>query len=155
MQLSHLLAMVAVAANGIAAGIMLSTVIGIVPMFLALPYGRYVQAVQFLRPRYDPAMPIMNGCALVLDITLAVTARDAAAATAFAAAAAALGSVMAISITKNVPVNRLVMALDPQRQPDGWTQLDPRSRWRTWNIIRTALALAAFATNVVAAVQIT
>jgi len=39
--------------NGVAAGIMLSTVIGIVPMMRALPYTGYVQMVQFMRPRFD------------------------------------------------------------------------------------------------------
>jgi uncharacterized membrane protein len=155
MQFSHLLAIIVVAANGIAAGIMLSTVIGIAPMMLALPYGRYVQTVQFLRPRFDPVMPIMNGCALVLDIALAVTIDNSTADVAYTVAAALLASVMAVSITKNVPVNRYVMSLDPQRQPDTWAQLDPRSRWRLWNLVRTAFALTAFATNVVAAVQLT
>jgi uncharacterized membrane protein len=151
----HLLAVFAVAANGIAAGIMLSTVIGIVPLMLALPYGRYVQTVQFLRPRFDPVMPITNGCTLVLDITLAATAADFATSVAFAAAATLLGLVMAVSITKNVPVNRYIMSLDPQQQPERWARLDPRSRWRLWNLLRTALATGAFAINIVAAMQLT
>jgi len=154
MDLTRLLAIVAITANGIATGIMLSTVIGIVPMMLALPYGRYVQTVQFLRPRFDPVMPITNGCALVLDIALAVTGGSAAVSAAFAVAAALLGSVMTVSITKNVPINRFIMSLDSECQPDEWARIDPRATWRTWNLIRTTLALAAFLTNVIAAVQL-
>ncbi len=154
MSLTHLLAVVAIAVNGIAAGIMLSTVIGIVPMFLVLPYGRYVETVQFLRPRFDPVMPVSNGSALVLDVVLALTARPAGAVTAFALAAALLACVMGVSITKNVPINRFIMSLDAERQPDEWAAIDPRASWRTWNLIRTSLALAAFITNVVAAVQL-
>jgi uncharacterized membrane protein len=154
MSVTHLLAMVAIAANGIAVGIMLSTVIGIVPMFLALPYGRYVQTVQFLRPRFDPVMPVTNGCALILDVVLALTAKSPGAVTAFAIAAVLLASVMGVSITKNVPINRFIMSLDSERQPEEWTRLDPRATWRTWNLIRTSLALAAFITNVIAAVQL-
>ncbi|HEY1621156.1 MAG TPA: DUF1772 domain-containing protein [Streptosporangiaceae bacterium] len=154
MSLTHLLAMVAIGANGIAAGIMLSTVIGIVPMFLALPYGRYVQTVQFLRPRFDPVMPVTNGCALVLDVVLALTARPPGAVAAFAIAAALLASVMGVSITKNVPINRFIMSLDSEQQPEEWARIDPRETWRTWNLIRTSLALAAFITNVIAAVQL-
>jgi uncharacterized membrane protein len=154
MPLAHLLAIAAIASNGIAAGIMLSTVIGIVPMMLVLPYSRYVQTVQFLRPRFDPVMPITNGCTLILDLALVAAAHDVAARAAFAVAAALVASVMTVSITKNVPVNRYIMSLDPQCQPDAWEQLDPRSRWRTWNLVRTMLALAAFAMNAVAAVQL-
>jgi uncharacterized membrane protein len=153
MQASHVLAIVAIAANGVAAGIMLSTVIGIVPMMQVLPYGRYVQTVQFLRPRFDPVMPITNGSALVLDVALAAVSGGAAARAAFGLAAALLGSAMAVSIIKNVPINRYIMSLDSGRQPDDWTRLDPRSGWRRWNLIRTALATAAFVTNIVATVQ--
>ncbi len=153
MQASHLLVIAAIAANGVSAGIMLSTVIGIVPMMLVLPYGRYVQTVQFLRPRFDPVMPITNGSALLLDVALAATSHGAAGRAAFSLAAALLCSVMAVSVIKNVPINRFIMSLDSRRQPDGWTLLDPRLRWRRWNLIRTALALAAFATNIVATVQ--
>jgi len=154
MHLTQLLATIAIFANGIAAGIMLSTVIGIVPMMLILPYGRYVQTVQFLRPRFDPVMPITNGCALALDIALAATSGPTGSIAAFATAALLLGSAMAVSITKNVPINRFIMSLDSERQPDEWAHIDPRATWRRWNLIRTALALAAFFTNVVAAVQL-
>jgi uncharacterized membrane protein len=151
--LVHVAAGVAAAANGVGAGIMLSTVLGIAPMFLALPYPRYVQTVQFLWPRYDPLMPVLNGATLVLDIVLCLTA-PATARPAYVVAAALLATVMAISITRNVPVNKYVFRLDPDRQPTNWPAADPRRRWRNWNFIRTMLALAAFATNVVAALNL-
>jgi len=135
-------------ANGSAAGIMLSTVIGVAPLFLALPYTRYVQTVQFLRPRFDPAMPALNGLTLVLDLLLASNLADGGARYGFAAAGVLQVAVMAISITRNVPVNKLVMALDPEREPSDWPQIDPRRRWRDWNFVRTSLALLAFAVNV-------
>jgi uncharacterized membrane protein len=141
-------------ANGVAAGIMLSTVIGIAPMFLSLPYGSYVRSVQFLWPRFDPAMPVANGLTLALDVLLAAVLADAGAARAgFAAAGALQAVVMGISITRNVPVNRMVKGLDPEREPSDWARIDPRRRWRTWNQIRTAVALLAFATNVITIVQ--
>jgi|HubBroStandDraft_4_1064222.scaffolds.fasta_scaffold51319_4 uncharacterized membrane protein len=155
MAFSHLLTIAAIAANGIAAGIMLSTVIGIVPMMVALPYGRYVQTVQFLRPRFDPVMPITNGSALVLDVALAAVSHGAASRGGFSLAAALLAAVMAVSIIKNVPINRFIMSLDSRRQPEDWAGRDPRARWRKWNLIRTGLAVAAFVTNIVAAVQLT
>jgi len=135
-------------ANGAAAGIMLSTVIGVAPLFLALPYTRYVQTAQFLRPRFDPAMPALNGLTLVLDLVLASHLADGDARYGFAAAAVLQVAVIAVSITRNVPVNKLVMALDPEREPSDWPRIDPRRHWRDWNLVRTSLALLAFAVNV-------
>jgi uncharacterized membrane protein len=153
--MTHVTVPLAAVLNGVAAGIMLSTVVGIVPMMLALPYDRYVRTVQFLWPRYDPLMPILNGGALLLAGFSAVVAGGGPARPALVVAAALLAAVMAVSVTKNVPVNRLVSTLDADRQPADWARLDPRRRWRTWNLVRTALALAAFATNVTATVLLT
>jgi uncharacterized membrane protein len=136
--------------NGLAAGIMLSTVIGIVPMMVSLPYPGYVRMVQFMRPRYDPIMPIANGSALILDVLLAIsgdTARPLQ-----IVAAALLAGVIVISVSRNVPVNRYIMSLDPDRRPDDWAAVDPRSRWRAWNNTRTSLAVVAFVLNIAAVV---
>jgi len=142
------LAALAALLNGVAAGIMLSTVVGIVPMMLTQPYRGYVQTVQFLWPRYDPLMPILNAGALVLAAVSAVGAGATPARSVLAIAAILLATVMTISITKNVPVNRFVSNLDPDRQPDDWTRLDPRPAWQRWNLIRTVIAVVAFAANV-------
>lgn len=144
----RVLAALATVVNGAAAGIMLSTVIGIVPMMLALPYGRYVQMVQFMRPRYDPVMPAANGGALLADIVLVAAGPRASGL--HLAAALLLAAVIAISVGKNVPVNRYVMALDPQQPPVDWAALDPRRRWQRWNTIRTGLAALAFVCNTAA-----
>jgi len=141
-------AAIATVLNGVAAGIMLSTVVGIVPMMLTQPYRGYVQTVQFLWPRYDPMMPILNAGALVLAGFSAVAAGAGPARPVLALAAALLATVMAISITKNVPVNRYVSGLDPDRPPADWDQVDPRREWQRWNLLRTVIAIGAFAANV-------
>ncbi len=138
------------AANGVAAGIMLSTVIGIVPMMVAQPYPGYVRMVKFMWPRYDPLMPALNGTALVLAVVAAVLAGDSPARPALVVVAALLATVMTISITRNVPVNKFVSRLDPGVEPGDWARVDPRARWRRWNTTRTAIALAAFAANITA-----
>ncbi|MFF4735160.1 anthrone oxygenase family protein [Streptomyces sp. NPDC001262] len=148
------LAPLAVVGNGVAAGIMLSTVIGVAPFFLALPYERYVQAVQFMQPRFDPIMPLTNGGVLVLDAVLAFTSDSGTARATYAVAAVLLAAVIAISVTRNVPVNKYVLALDPRHTPEDWERTDPRRRWRLWNAIRTSLCLAAFAVNVATAVSL-
>jgi uncharacterized membrane protein len=136
-------------ANGLAAGVMLSTVIGTVPLMMVLPYERYVQMVQFLWRRYDPFMPIANGIAFAADIVLAVTTPGPSRVL-WSVAAALLACVMVISVRKNVPVNRYVMSLDPQSLPDDWGRRDQRAFWQRWNTIRTSLALTTLLVNVLA-----
>lgn len=137
--------------NGAAAGIMLSTVIGIVPMMRALPYPGYVRMVQFMRPRYDPIMPISNGGALLVDIALIASGQRATAL--HLAAAVLLAVVITISVSKNVPVNRYVMSLDPEDQPKDWADVDPRKRWQLWNNIRTGSAVLALLCNAAALIS--
>ncbi len=146
-----MLGALATVVNGIAAGIMLSTVIGIVPMMRALPYTGYVQMVQFMRPRYDPIMPISNGAALLIDIVLIVAGQRGTGL--HVAAVLLLASVITISVSRNVPVNNYVMSLDPQHQPDDWADADPRRRWQRWNNIRTSLAVLAFLCNAAALIS--
>lgn len=148
-EMISILVPLAVLTNGVAAGVMFSTVIGIVPMTSTLPYDRYVQTIRFLWPRYDPFMPIANAAAFVLDAIVAILAGDATARAVFIVAAVLLGTVMAISVVKNVPINKYVTSLDPARQPPDWADRDPRVRWRNWNLLRTSLALVALTANVV------
>ncbi len=146
--MTPLLVAVTLLANGVAVGVMVSTVIGLAPMSLAVPYETYVRTVQFLWKRYDPLMPALNATACVLGLVLVAVVDDATARTLFGTAAALLLVVMAISVMKNVPINRYVMSLDPQHPPADWARADPRVRWRNWNLLRTALAVLAFVVNV-------
>lgn len=136
--------------DGLATGVMLATVIGLAPYQLALPYQSYVGAIQFLWKRYDPMMPIMNVLALLCDIGLVAVTEERSARTLFGLAGLLLLVVMVVSVVKNVPINRFVMSLDPQHEPADWARLDPRVRWRNWNLFRTTLAVGALVLNLVA-----
>jgi hypothetical protein len=148
--LAQVTAPLAAVLNGVAAGIMLSTVVGIVPMMLSQQYGGYVRTVQFLWPRYDPMMPILNGSAFVLSGFSAVVTNSGAARAVLIGSTVLLGVVLAISISKNVPVNKFVSSLDPERPPADWDRVDPRVRWSRWNEIRTSINAVAFTANVAA-----
>ncbi|MFE0155617.1 anthrone oxygenase family protein [Nonomuraea sp. NPDC059007] len=148
--MTPVLAPLVLLANGLTAGVMFSTVIGLVPWTMTLPYERYVQAIQFLWPRYDPFMPIVNVLTVIADILLAVTAPEAASRFLYGTAATLLTVVMAISVIKNVPINKYVISLDPAARPDDWGERDPRRSWRAWNLARTLIALLALGTNAVA-----
>jgi uncharacterized membrane protein len=126
-------------------------VIGIVPMMRALPYTGYVRMVQFMRPRYDPIMPVSNGGALVMVIVLVAAGQRGTAL--HVSAAVLLAGVIAISVSRNVPVNRYVMSLNPEEQPADWAEVDPRERWRMWNNIRTTLAVLAVLCNAAALIS--
>ena len=142
-------------ANGIAAGVMLGNAIGPAALALELPYERYVQLIRFMWHRYDPFVPIMNGLAFGVDIALAVVVRQErggmGASGLFALSAALLLIIMAISVTKNVPINRFVTLLDPARPPADWSECDPRARWKRWNHVRVTLSITALIINLAGA----
>ncbi|MEW9547194.1 anthrone oxygenase family protein [Nonomuraea sp. NPDC050783] len=137
--------------SGLAAGILLSTTLGIIPLMETFPADRYVYSHRYLWGRYDPFMPICFGLTVVADAVLAVVTPGGAARPLFAAAAVVLCCVMGISITKQVPINRWVKSMDPEALPADFDRLDPRPRWRNWNLLRTVLSCAGFALNIVAA----
>jgi uncharacterized membrane protein len=146
---------IALLANGIAAGVMLGNAIGPAALALELPYDRYVDLIKYMWHRYDPFVPILNVLTLALDITIALVVpagRGASAAAGLYGAGAALVAVlMAISVAKNVPINRYVTGLDPFSQPADWAARDPRAAWKKWNDIRVALVLTALGAALVGA----
>jgi uncharacterized membrane protein len=144
------MAPVALVGNGLIAGDMFCTAVGLVPLMLSLPYGGYVRMVQFLWPRYDPTMPALNVTTCLLGACLAVLVGPAPARLLFGAAAVLIGSVIALSVRKAVPLNRYVAGLDPEAQPGDWAARDPRKRWHDVHLVRTALAVTALAANAVA-----
>jgi hypothetical protein len=144
------LVMIGLGANGIAAGIMLGNAIGPGALALRLPYGPYVSMIKYLWPRYDPLVPLLNVLAFGLDITCAAMTGGTRSAL-FALSAALLGVLMIISVTKNVPINKYVTALDEERPPDDWAEADPRAAWQRWNHVRVSLALVSLIANLAGA----
>ncbi len=144
--MTSLLVAAVLLANGLGAGVMFSTVVGITPLTLTLPYPDYVRTIRFLWRRYDPFMPIANVAGLGADVALTLTA-DHPARLVFGLPAALLAMVIVISLFKNVPINKYVVSLDEERQPADWADRDPRRRWRLWNTVRTTLAVGAFLGN--------
>ncbi|GGO82171.1 DUF1772 domain-containing protein [Nonomuraea cavernae] len=142
-----LLVPLSLAGGGLASGVMLSTVIGIEPYTKAMPYDGYVRTIRFLWPRYDPLMPIVNAITFLANAALAVLAPTTGARVTYTTAAALLALVMAISVAKNVPINKYVTSLDPADPPSDWAARDPRAQWRSWNLIRTVLVLTALAAS--------
>jgi uncharacterized membrane protein len=126
-----------------------ATVLGGVPLLFALPGERYVHAHGFLATRYDPFMPITIVVTILIDVVVAVVAAPAEAHAMYGLAAILMVCVIAVSLTKNVPINHWVTAQDPTDLPADW--VDRRVRWRMWNLVRTVLCGTALVVNLAAA----
>ncbi|MDA3647670.1 DUF1772 domain-containing protein [Saccharopolyspora indica] len=136
--------------NGLSAGVLTGTLLGGVPLLLALPDDRYVHAHAFFATRYDPFMPACFIGTVLGDVVLVVVAPTAATAVLFAVAAVLAAGAVVISLLKNVPINKWVCGLDPDHLPADFAERDPRRAWQTWNRARSALAIAALLVNAAA-----
>jgi uncharacterized membrane protein len=146
----RILVPLAVLGGGLAAGGLMITVLGGVPLLRYLRTPReYVTVHKFLVTRFDPFMPLCLLLAIVSDAALVFFAPTGTVRALAVAGAVLYLGVMVISLTKNVPINKWLAALDPRALPDNWAELDPRERWGSWNSRRTAFAVLGFAANVI------
>ncbi|KNB49925.1 DUF1772 domain-containing protein [Streptomyces caatingaensis] len=134
--------------SGVVAGVLFAVALSVLPALFAMPAERYVYAHRLIGRRWDPTMPVLVLTTAAADVALAVHGGSGAAL--FAAAAGLLAAVSVVSHFCNVPINRVVKSLDPERIPAGWH--DPRPLWRRWHLLRTVLALLAVTVNAVAVV---
>lgn len=149
--MERLLLPLALLGTGLAAGGLMIASLGGAPLLLRLPTKQYVPVHQFLVTRFDPFMPICFCVGMIADVILTFgPARTTTAQALTGTAAALLVVTLVVSLTKNVPINRWVSKLDPEALPDNFEHLDPRVRWRNWNVVRTAFAVAALLANVAA-----
>ncbi len=137
-------------ANGLAAGVLMGTQLGGWPLLDTLPAPRYVQAHGFFSTRYDPFMPLCFLATVLGDGVLALVAEKTGAQVLFGTAGLLAAGTIAISLVKNVPVNKWIRTLDPENLPDDFAERDPRRHWGGWNRARTASATSALLVNCVA-----
>ena len=139
-----------VLANGLAAGVLVGTLLGGVPLLYSLPAGGYVRAHAFFASRFDPFMPVCLVFTVLGDAVLTGFGTGGPGRALFAlAAVCALGTVI-ISLVKNVPINRWIRQLDADNLPPDFAERDPRYLWGMWNKVRSLLAVTAFLANVLA-----
>jgi len=135
------------AGNAITAGVLLVVAISLVPVFLSLAPGQYVQVHKVAGRYFDRFMPPTVIVTMVTDIVLAVRTHLPAQPL-FVISALLLAGVSLVSQFGNVPINRVVKALPVDGPPRSWE--DPRGRWRTFHLWRTGFASAALLVNIVA-----
>ncbi|GHF28131.1 DUF1772 domain-containing protein [Streptomyces morookaense] len=136
--------------TGVAAGDMFCTAVGLAPLMRSLTYRQYVTTVQFLQPRYDPAMPVINTTALLSGVLAAIWAPSPTVTVLLVCAAVLVTGVIAVSVAKAVPINRFVLRLDPDEEPADWRRTDPRTPWRRWHLARTAAMTGALVLDALA-----
>jgi uncharacterized membrane protein len=141
-------AVAAVLGSGLVAGVLFAVALSVLPALFAMPPDRYVYAHQMLGRNWDPTMPIIVLSSLVSDIVLGTLVPVGRARVLFIVAAVLLLGVSVVSHLCNVPINRRVKGLDPNRIPAQWR--DPRPLWRRWHLLRTSLAVIALTVNAVA-----
>lgn len=134
-------------ANGLGAGVMMNTQLGGMAYLHALPADRYVHAHAFYSTRYDPFMPVCIIGTAVGSGVLAALAEEPPAQALHAVAALLALAAITVSITKNVPVNKWIQTLEPDRLPPDFARRDPRASWGRWNSVRTWLLTAALVAN--------
>lgn len=141
------LGLLALGGSAVTTGILLAVAISLVPVFLSLSPGRYVEVHKVAGHYFDRFMPPTVVLTTVTDVVLAVRAHPPAL-TLFALAALLLAGVSLVSQFGNVPINRVVKALPAGEPPVSWK--DPRDRWRAFHLWRTSLAAAALITTMAA-----
>lgn len=146
------LGVIALFGSGITAGVLFCVALSIVPTFQALAPGEYIRIHRLVGRNYDPVMPITVLSTTAACAALAVFSPATPAKAVFAATAVLLLGVSAVSHLCNVPINRSVKSLDAASVPASWA--DPRRRWRSWNLLRTGLAVAALLGNAAALVLV-
>lgn len=139
----ELLAPLALLAIGLAAGVLVGTQLGGFPLLSSLPPDQYVRAHSFFATRYDPFMPVCLVIGTVGSAALALLAPMSGARVLYAIASALALATVAISLLRNVPVNKWVRTLDPDDLPADFADRDPRRNWGAWNRARTALGITA------------
>jgi uncharacterized membrane protein len=139
--MTKFLTIMALAGSGTVAGVMFAVALSVVPAMFALSPSQYVEFHKLLGRNWDPTMPFIVLATCAVDIALAITAPTETGREAHAVAAFFLFGVSVVSHLCNVPINRRVKSLDPEAIPADWA--DPRTWWRRWHLVRTALAFAA------------
>lgn len=139
-------ASIALGCGGLAGGGLMIAALGGAPLLLRLPPEQYVVVHKFLVSRFDPFMPISLLSAVGADAVSTVFAPNWQHAWLAAVGGILFCAVVAVSVFKNVPINRWVATLDPSDPPD-LSRHDPRKQWSDWNLVRTTLALIGLLVN--------
>jgi len=133
---------------GLLAGNELATLIAFHPALRRIPLRAQVEAEQALTRRLGAIMPVYMTAALLAAVAAAVVLIGDDGFGFALAAALALGAMLALTLTRNVPLNQLTIAFPPNGDEHAWEAI--RRPWERLHALRVVLDLAAFACLVAA-----
>jgi uncharacterized membrane protein len=134
--------------SGLLAGNELATLIAFHPALRRVPLRSQVEAERALTRRLGVIMPVYMSAALIAAIAAAVGLAGEAEFGFALAAAVALGAMLAITLTRNVPLNRRTVEFPPEGDERAWAEI--RRPWERLHAIRVVLDIGAFACLVAA-----
>jgi len=133
---------VGVLLTGLLAGNELATLIAFHPALRRIPLRARVEAERALTRRLGAIMPVYMTVALLAAVAAAVALTGDDGFGLALAAALALGAMLAITLTRNVPLNKRTIAFRPDGDARAWEAI--RRPWERLHAFRVVLDLAAF-----------
>jgi uncharacterized membrane protein len=134
--------------SGLLAGNELATLIAFHPALRGIPLRAQVEAERALTRRLGAIMPVSMTAALIAAIAAAVALVGDSEFGVALAAAVALGAMLAITLTRNLPLNRQTVEFPPAGDERAWAAI--RRPWERLHAVRVVLDLGAFACLAVA-----
>ena len=138
--LTHLLSVAVILLTGLVAGVFFDVALAMLPAFIAMPAGRFVEANNMIGKGYHPTMPIVCSAAVLINLWLIFLASTPTRYLFLVATILVLGTQF-VSEFGNMRINRRLLKLDPEALPADWQ--DPRARWKAFHLLRTAFAVLA------------
>jgi uncharacterized membrane protein len=129
--------------SGLLAGHELATLVSVHPALRRFPLRARIEAEQTLTRRRGAVMPVCMGAPFLAGVAAAVASAGRPGFGFALAAAAALGIMLAITLVRNVPLNRRTLAFPPDGDEHAWS--DIRRPWERLHALRVALEVGAFA----------
>jgi uncharacterized membrane protein len=135
---------------GLLAGNELATLIAFHPALRRIPLRAQVEAERALTRRLGAIMPVYMTAALLAAVAAAVALAGEDGFGFALAAALALGAMLALTLTRNVPLNKRTVAFPPDGDERAWEEI--RRPWERLHALRVVLDVSAFACLVAALV---
>jgi len=148
--MEQVLQLIVVFVAALATGGLMVNWIGLGRAMSRLSASTYVEFHQASNHTFQPYMPIVVVGALLGGIVLAMLSPGIHSLSGKLGIAGSVcyALVLAISLTKDVPINKLVARWSVQSPPDDWTLF--RARWVRFHIVRTLFSLPALASYILA-----
>ena len=146
--MTEVLSVVVLLGSGTTLGIFVAVAVSVAPALFTMAPEQYVQTHRLLGRGYHPLMPIVTNVTMLAGFALALLAPQTPTRLLFGLAAVTVIGIQAVSHLGNVPINRTLAAYAGGPIGRDWT--DPRPRWHSWHLLRTALAALALVANSIA-----